>query len=91
MSEDDFNADLERRVKLTYDEIESNNSSKGEFRMERIKQVILLQRLFNYGETFTMYDENSNKFIFNEMAYVCEKYLYDLQRHNYLNGVNIRE
>ena len=92
MSEEDFNSEMERRKRITEAEIRSNNSELDpELKQKRIRDLLRIQKAINYGDTFTMYDENSHKFIFNEMAYVCEQYLYDLQRHNYLNGVIIRE
>lgn len=90
VSDDDFFADLERKSNLTILEIESNNSATGELRAKRIKDNIRLQNINKYTESYTMYDEEKDEFIFNRLAYVNEKYSFDVQKHNYQNGLVIK-
>ncbi len=37
-----------------------------------------------------MYDENNNEFVFNKLAQLNEIYPYNLQKHNYINGIIVK-
>lgn len=45
---------------------------------------------FKYDYSYTMYDENKNEFIFNKLAQLNEIYTYNLQKHNYKNGIIVK-
>lgn len=78
-------------MNLTNAEIESNNLIKdAALREKRIKDVCRIQKMLKYDESFIMYDKQNDKFTFNYMALLSERYSYDLQKYNYENGIVIR-
>lgn len=90
-SEDEFIADLERRRKLTDSEIaDVLGTANPELKEKKIKDIVRLQRMCNFSETFTMYDTDSGDICFNDFAYASQQYVYDLQKHNYANGIAVR-
>ena len=90
-SEDVFLADMERRRKLTDSEIaDVLGTVDPELREKKIKDIVRLQRMCNFSETFTMYDADSGNVCFNDFAYASQQYVYDLQKHNYANGIAVR-
>lgn len=92
MSEEEFEKQIAEKYRLTALEIDEANNIKDEgLRNKRIKDVTRLQKLLGYGESFIMYDEVSDRFIVNEMASLNAEYQYELQRHNYLNGIVVRK
>ena len=90
-SEDEFIADMERRRRLTDSEIaDVLGTVDPELREKKIKDIVRLQRMCNFSETFTMYDADSDNVCFNDFAYASQRYVYDLQKHNYANGIAVR-
>ncbi len=90
-SKEEFERELSEKKRLTEAEIESNNLVTDEsLRKKRIRDIVRLQKMLKFDETFTMYDELSDRFIFNQIAYLGERYAYDLQRYNYENGIVVR-
>ena len=90
-SEDEFIADMERRRRLTDSEIaDVLGTIDPELREKKIKDIMRLQRMCNFSETFTMYDADSDNVCFNDFAYASQRYVYDLQKHNYANGIAVR-
>lgn len=90
-SEDEFMADMERRRRLTISEIaDIENTADEELRQNKIHNLARLQKMCNYSKTFTMYDSDSDKLRFNEFAFQSQRYVYDLQRYNYANGIAVR-
>lgn len=90
-SEDEFLADMERRRRLTDSEIaDVLGTVDPELREKKIKDIVRLQRMCNFSETFTMYDADSGNVCFNDFAYASQQYVYDLQKHNYANGIAVR-
>lgn len=90
-SKDEFERELSEKKRLTEAEIESNNLVTDEsLRKKRIRDILRLQKILKFDETFTMYDETSDRFIFNQIAYLGERYAYDLQKYNYENGIVVR-
>ena len=91
VSDEEFNEALKRKVNLTEDEIQSNNDSDGVLRQKRAKDIKRLQGINKYAESYILYDDKNDVFVFNNLAYVNEQYSYDVQRHNYQNGIVIQK
>lgn len=90
-SKEEFEYELQKKVNLTNAEIESNNLINDvALREKRIKDVCRIQKMLKYDESFIMYDKQNDKFTFNYMALLSERYSYDLQKYNYENGIVIR-
>ena len=91
-TEEEFEKYLQKKENLTKSEIESNNNvTDPALKDKRIRDVCRLQKMLNYNETFIMYDSNHDKFVFNEMAMLSERFSFDLQKHNYINGIVVKE
>lgn len=88
--ESDFIEYLDNKVNLTNYEIDAKNNVDDVLKAKWIKDTLRLQRIFKYDNSYTMYDESQKRFVFNKLAYISEQYSYDLQMHNYKNGVVIR-
>lgn len=66
-------------MNLTNAEIESNNLiNDAALREKRIKDVCRIQKMLKYDESFIMYDKQNDKFTFNYMALLSDRYSYDL-------------
>lgn len=89
-SKEEFERELAEKKQLTEAEIESNNASSGTLRQKRIRDTTRLQKMLKFDESFTMYDEATDRFIFNQIAYLGERYAFDLQKYNYENGIVVR-
>ena len=88
--EDEFKAGIDEKVKLTEAEVENKNALPELLRKKSIKDTSKLQRIERYSDSYTMYDEKSDRFIFNRMAYLYELFSYDIQKE-YENGFTVRE
>ena len=78
-SKEEFEYELQKKVNLTNAEIESNNLiNDAALREKRIKDVCRIQKMLKYDESFIMYDKQNDKFTFNYMALLSERYSYDL-------------
>ncbi len=78
-SKEEFEDELQKKVNLTNAEIESNNLiNDAALREKRIKDVCRIQKMLKYDESFIMYDKQNDKFTFNYMALLSERYSYDL-------------
>lgn len=73
-----FNEYIEKKVNASKLEIDLNNSTVEELKNIQIKANKKLQSIVKYEFTYTMYDEKLGKFIFNNLAYLNEKYCYDV-------------
>lgn len=91
MTQEEFYKDLEGKVNLTLDEIESNNTAKEILRTKRIKDFRRTPDTLKYQDSYTMYDEKKGEFVFNRLAYVNEQYCFDVQKLNYQNGVIVKK
>lgn len=90
-SEDEFIADMERRRRLTDSEIaDVLGTIDPELREKKIKDIVRLQRMCNFSETFTMYDADSGNVCFNDFAYASQQYVYDLQKRGTVGKGRIR-
>jgi len=86
-----FNEYIEKKVSASKLEVETNNNAVEDLKRIQIKANKKLQSIVKYEFTYTMYDERLDKFIFNNLAYLNEKYCYDVQKHNYTNGLIVRK
>lgn len=90
VTQEQFNEDMERKVNLTLDEIESNNTAKETLRAKRVKDFRRTPDTLKYQDSYTMYDEKKDEFVFNRLAFVNDQYCFDVQKLNYQNGVIVK-
>lgn len=92
ISEEEFYKMLEEKRNLTKKDITDLNGIKDcQLKQLRIKKELQTQRMLKYSDTYTMYDEKEDKFVFNNLAYINEIYNYDLQKYAYENGIIIKK
>ncbi|MEL5892338.1 DEAD/DEAH box helicase family protein [Bacteroides sp. GD17] len=87
----EFYQALEGKVAVTNMEVKSNNNEAEPLKQKRIKDWNKMPMSLRYQDSYTMYDEHSQQFVFNRLAYVNEQFCFDLQKHNYQNGIIIRK
>lgn len=89
--DEEFESELARKMRLTLADVDNYNSiTDSELREHKIKEVYKMQKMLDYSEVFTMYDKHTDRFVFNDMAYLSCRYAYDVQRFNYQNGISLR-
>lgn len=92
VNEAEFKKALAKKYELTEKEVAANNNEPdSQLRAKRIKDCLREQKMLQYQDSYTMYDMSSDKFVFNKLAYISEQYAYELQKHNYRNGIIIRK
>lgn len=50
-----------------------------------------MQKVQKFAETYIVYDDNLEAFKLNKLAYLNEKYCYEIQKFSYQNGLIIRK
>ena len=88
--EETFNRLISDKVNLTNATVQSFNELPDIVKNKLKRDTVKLQKLMQYGEDYTMYDEKLDKLVFNKMAYLYEKFAYELQ-NIYANGINVKE
>ena len=90
ITQDEFNESLENKVNVTLDEIKENNNANKLLKAKRIKDFMRMPERIRYQDSYTMYDEEKEEFVFNRLAYVNEQYSFDVQKFNYQNGIMVK-
>ena len=88
--EETFNRLISDKVNLTNATVQSFNELPDIVKNKLKRDTVKLQKLMQYGEDYTMYDEKLDELVFNKMAYLYEKFAYELQ-NIYANGINVKE
>lgn len=90
ISEEAFEQALSLKELVTKQEVEYNNNAPKELRETLIKRNKKSRMTIKYEDSYTMYDETVGKFVFNRLAYISDRYAYDVQQYNYQNGLLVR-
>lgn len=88
--EETFNKRLFGKVDLTNETVEAFNKLPEIVKNKQKHDTMKLQKMMQYGEDYTMYDEKTDSFVFNNMAYLYERFAYELQKI-YANGVTVKQ
>ena len=70
--EETFNRLISDKVNLTNATVQSFNELPDIVKNKLKRDTVKLQKLMQYGEDYTMYDEKLDKLVFNKMAYLYE-------------------
>ena len=89
--EDSYKAILEKKFQDSDEYAKFNNSLTGKNREFAIKGVQTCQKLNKYSEHYVCYNEVTNRFFVNSMAYLNDCFSYDVQKENYLDGITVRK
>ena len=90
LDEETFNKRLFGKVDLTNETVEAFNKLPEIVKNKQKHDTMKLQKMMQYGEDYTMYDEKTDSFVFNNMAYLYERFAYELQKI-YANGVTVKQ
>ena len=88
---DSYKATLEKKLQDSEEYARLNNGLTGANRDFAIKGIQTCQRLNKYSEHYVCYDEVTNRFFVNNMAYLNDCFSYDVQKENYLDGIKVRK
>ena len=89
--EDSYKANLEKKLQDSDEYAKLNNSLTGKNREFAIKDIQTCQKLNKYSEHYVCYDEATNRFFVNNMAYLNDCFSYDVQKENYSSGIMVRK
>ena len=89
--EDSYKTILEKKLQDSDEYAKLNNSLTGKNREFTIKSIQTCQKLNKYSEHYVCYDETTNRFFVNNMAYLNDCFSYDVQKENYLDGITVRK
>lgn len=88
---DSYKAALEKKLQDSNEYARLNNGLTGANRDFAIKDIQTCQKLNKYSEHYVCYDEVTNRFFVNNMAYLNDCFSYDVQKENYLDGITVRK
>lgn len=89
--DDSYKAALEKKLQDSKEYARFNNGLTGANRDFAIKDIQTCQKLNKYSEHYVCYDEVTNRFFVNNMAYLNDCFSYDVQKENYLDGIKVRK
>ena len=89
--EDSYKANLEKKLQDSDEYAKLNNSLTGKNREFAIKDIQTCQKLNKYSGHYVCYDEATNRFFVNNMAYLNDCFSYDVQKENYSSGIMVRK
>lgn len=67
-----------------------NSVTDNDIRESFIKETVDSQRLNKYSDSYVWYDSVNDRFSVNRMAYLNDRFSFDVQRENYLNGIKVK-
>ena len=68
-----------------------NSVTDKDIRESFIKETVDSQRLNKYSDSYVWYDSVNDRFSVNRMAYLNDRFSFDVQRENYLNGIKVKK
>ena len=89
--EDSYKAILEKKLQDSDEYAKLNNSLTDKNREFAIKGIQTCQKLNKYSEHYVCYNEATNRFFVNNMAYLNDCFSYDVQKENYSDGIMVRK
>lgn len=89
--DDSYKAILEKKLQDSDEYAKLNNGLTGRNREFAIKDILTCQKLNKYSEHYVCFNETTNCFFVNNMAYLNDCFSYDVQKENYLDGISVRK
>lgn len=86
-----YKAVLEKKLQDSDEYARLNNGLTGKNKDFAIKAIQTCQKLNKYSEHYVCYNEATNRFFVNNMAYLNECFSYDVQKENYCDGIKVRK
>ena len=86
-----YKAILEKKFQDSDEYAKLNNGLTGRNREFAIKDLLTCQKLNKYSEHYVCFNETTNRFFVNNMAYLNDCFSYDVQKENYLDGISVRK
>ena len=82
---------IEQKLVKSEDYAEWKNTASDNCKDKVIKETTEWQNIKKYSEDYVRYDEKSNSFTVNRMAYLNELFAYDVQHENYHNSIIVKK
>ena len=89
--DDSYKKALEKKLQDSEEYAKLNNCLTDKNREFAIKGIQTCQKLNKYREHYVCYNEATNRFFVNNMAYLNDCFSYDVQKENYLDGITVRK
>lgn len=91
ISKEEFEESLAVKRIITEQEIANNNEAPKELKFKRIKDILKEQRMKKFQDSYTMYNKAKDQFVFNDLAYLSDRYGYDVQMCIYVSGAKVKK
>ena len=86
-----YKATLQKKLQDSQGYAQLNNSLTGKNRDFAIKAIQTCQKLDKYREHYVCYNETTDRFFVNNMAYLNDCFSYDVQKENYSDGIMVKK
>ena len=87
---EEFEQAMADKLELTNQEVKYYNAAPEALKQKFARDNIRNRKILGYSETYTMYDETTQTFTYNQLAPISDRFAYDVQQHNYKNGLLVR-
>ena len=82
---------IDRKLKDSEDLAMWKNSAPDSLKNKVGKETSEMQRIKKYKEDYVRYDENADRFIVNEFAYLNDCFAFDVQHKNYEDSIIVKK
>ena len=90
-TQEEFEQAMADKEELTRQEVDYCNAAPEKLKMKFAKDNIRNRKILGYADTYTMYDEETQTFTCNKLAQLSDRFAFDVQQHNYKNGLLVRK
>lgn len=91
VDESEFEAKMALKMEKTRQEVDYLSKIPDLLKDKYVRENIRNRKIVGYSETYTMWDESTSTFTYNQLAQVNERFAYDVQKYNYQNGVLVKD
>lgn len=91
LSREEFEHNISLKEQETNLEIEHLNNVPEELKAFKLKKFLKDKKINHNDFDYVFYDSETNKYTFNKMGLISEKFQYDLLNYNYSNGIVVRK
>lgn len=89
-TQEEHDQEMNKKVKYSEAELLSIEGLDENSKETKRKEIIALQRSLNYETNYVCWFPEEQRFGFNKMAYLNDRYLYKVQCYNYQNGIMVK-
>lgn len=90
-SEEEHQREIENKVKDSNSDLSYFSTLEGKSKDRKMKEIIALQNSLKFETNYVYWCPEEQKFKFNKMAYLNDRYIYKVQCYNYQNGIMVKK